>query len=238
MITKQQILTEIKRTAKENGGKPLGSTAFSRVTGISPFHVSRYWARFGEAVREAGFKPNAPWTRYSDELLIKKSIEKIRHYGRYPTLNELFVEFNRGDDFPFHIFKKRQQSYMIEKIVEYCRDHEGYDDIIELCRPIIERLDKRGAGAAISSEKIGEVYLFKSGRYYKIGKTYDSVRRGKEISIELPEKLNLIHSVKTDDPSGVEAYWHKRFEPKRMKGEWFNLSAVDVKAFKRWRRII
>ena len=48
---------------------------------------------------------------------------------------------------------------------------------------------------------------------------------------------DLIHSIKTNDPSGIEAYWHKRFEAKRMQGEWFNLSSADIKAFKRWRRI-
>ncbi len=64
---------------------------------------------------------------------------------------------------------------------------------------------------------IGEVYLFKSGRYYKIGKTKDTVRRGSEIRIQLPEKLDLIHSIMTDDPSGIEAYWHKRFALNRMQ---------------------
>jgi hypothetical protein len=30
------------------------------------------------------------------------------------------------------------------------------------------------------------------------------VRRGAELRIQLPEKMDLIHSIKTDDPSGVE----------------------------------
>ena len=85
--------------------------------------------------------------------------------------------------------------------------------------------------------EIGEVYLFKSGRYYKIGKTNDTVRRGNEIRIQLPEKTEMIHSIKTDDLSGVEAYWHRRFKSKRMNGEWFDLNSSDVKAFKRWQRI-
>lgn len=88
------------------------------------------------------------------------------------------------------------------------------------------------------NQELGEVYLFKSGHFYKIGKTNCTVRRGSELRIMLPEKITLIHSIKTDDPSGIEAYWHKRFELKRKNGEWFDLTSNDVKAFKRWRRIV
>lgn len=76
-------------------------------------------------------------------------------------------------------------------------------------------------------DALGEVYLAKSGRYYKIGRTNDRVRRGLELKIQLPEKLDLIRAIVTD-PSGVEAYWHRRFEAKRMQGEWFDLTAAEV----------
>lgn len=87
-------------------------------------------------------------------------------------------------------------------------------------------------------EILGAVYLFKHGKYYKIGKTNDTVRRGNELKIQLPENLDLIHEIKTDDPSGIEAYWHRRFEAKRMNGEWFDLNSADIKAFKHWRKIV
>jgi len=80
---------------------------------------------------------------------------------------------------------------------------------------------------------VGFVYLMKHGKYYKIGKTNATGRREYELAVQLPEKLRTIHVIKTDDPNGIEEYWHKRFETKRGNGEWFDLETADVQAFKR-----
>ena len=241
-VTKQDIINTIRRTAKENGGKPLGRDRFSDETGIKPYDWGKFWSRFGDAQREAGFIPNILTPALTDEFLFEKIIGLMRKLGKFPTYGELRIEKNNDVEFPqsrCFFDTKEQKRKLATKIVEWCRDKSDYDDVVKFCMPILEESSKKGnIDDTATTKEVGEVYLFKSGRYYKIGKTYDTVRRGNEIRVQLPERTDLIHSIKTDDPSGIVSYWHKRFETKRMNGEWFDLNSSDIKAFKRWRRII
>ncbi|MDP3640345.1 MAG: GIY-YIG nuclease family protein [Nanoarchaeota archaeon] len=239
--TKQEIISSIRRTAKENGGKPLGVARFEKETSIKVHEWKKYWPRFGDALKEAGFSPNQLQGAYSDEFIVEKAISVIRKLNKFPTFDEFRVERNYDVELPnYNVFLKYgSKQKLAVKIIEYCNRKGGYEDVIRLCLPVSEEsTEKKNIVDYITIPNLGEVYLFKSGRYYKIGKTNDTVRRGNEIRIQLPERTDLIHSIKTDDPSGIEAYWHKRFESKRMQGEWFDLNSSDIKAFKRWRRII
>ncbi|MFO0823660.1 MAG: GIY-YIG nuclease family protein [Gemmataceae bacterium] len=84
-----------------------------------------------------------------------------------------------------------------------------------------------------SEAAMGYVYLIKMGRYHKIGMTNSVGRREYELNLQLPERAELVHVIATDDPAGIEAYWHNRFKDKNTNGEWFTLDAADIAAFKR-----
>jgi hypothetical protein len=129
------------------------------------------------------------------------------------------------------VFDKRlgSKTDMAKLVREYCASRPGCADVLAYCSAI----PQLAINAVIEQIPEGFVYLIKSGRFYKIGKTNSLGRREREISLQLPERAQTIHSIKTDDPEGIEAYWHRRFAAKRKNGEWFDLTSSDVSAFRR-----
>ena len=234
MMNKQHILDEIKRTAKENGGVPLGKDRFFQETGIkSGQWFGKYWARWSDAVQEAGFAPNTLQEPYGEEMLIKKYVGLIRELGHVPVKGELRLKRHNDPSFPSHtVFPNRfgPKARLLAKVREYCNNHAGFEDVAQLCA---ETPSNEEPLAPEDVKADGCVYLLKSGRYYKIGKTNAIGRREYELAIQLPQKARTVHVIQTDDPSGIEAYWHTRFAAKRKNGEWFELDNTDVQAFKR-----
>lgn len=89
-MEKSHILNEIKRTTKENGGSPLGKQRFANETGIQYSDwYGIHWARWGDALIEAGFEPNTMQGAYSDDFIIEKLIQLIRELKRFPVAGEL-----------------------------------------------------------------------------------------------------------------------------------------------------
>ena len=234
---KDYIIEEIIRTAKENGGTPLGKQRFASETGIKESHwTGIYWMKWSDAVKESGFVPNTFQLAYGNELLLIKLIELIKELGRLPTSAEILLKNRQDKSFPsVNAFRRLgKQNERIKKIIEYSQSNQEYTNILEICIPLYN-LDERTDETKVekSSEKFRFVYLVKSGRYYKIGRSNDAERRAYELRLQMPEKLELIHKIRTDDSIGIEEYWHKRFKDKRKNGEWFELTRQDVEIFKR-----
>jgi len=128
-------------------------------------------------------------------------------------------------------FGTRQQ--LAAKILAYCQSRDGFEDISAICAAALNVQDAETEDDRMPEEDGGFVYLIKSGRFYKVGRSNSAGRREYELAIQLPEKAIKVHTIRTDDPIGIEEYWHKRFDSKRKNGEWFALESSDVAAFRR-----
>jgi len=120
-----------------------------------------------------------------------------------------------------------------KKVAEYCRDRSDCADVLETIAPLLVEAVTGAEEGANDPASFGFVYLLKSGRHYKIGHTLDVGRRRYDLAIQLPEALSEEHVIRTDDPRGIERFWHSRFASSRKNGEWFELTRADVAAFKR-----
>lgn len=237
-MDKEAIIAEIKRTATENGSKPLGRERFERLTGIKAYDVNRYWARWSDALIEAGFQPNSLNAAYDDSLLLSKLAELTIELGKFPTKNEIRLKSFSDQNFPSpNTFDRLgNKHHLVTKLIAYCSNEAEYVNAIEILRQI--PIASLGESVNNGEVKYGFVYLVKGHPgEYKIGRTNLVDRRLSELGATASIEQELVHEIKTDDPAGVEAYWHRRFADKRMRGEWFKLSPDDVKTFKRWRRI-
>lgn len=235
-MTKNHILAEIQRTAAENGGVPLGMQRFSTVTGIRKADwLGRHWLRWGDALVEAGFQPNAFASAVPEADLLAKLAILTRELGYFPIDAELRMKARSDPQFPSHTTFNRlgKKKVRVEALRKYCLDND-LEDVAALCQPIAEApINSRSEPEGGTEEALGWVYLMKSGRFYKIGRTNALGRRERELAIQLPDRAKVAHSIKTDDPAGIEAYWHRRFQDRRKNGEWFELTPQDVSAFRR-----
>jgi hypothetical protein len=242
-MDKDHIIREIQRTANANGGVALGWRRFEAESGIRYYDwYGRFWTRWGDAVREAGFEPNRMSEAYDSAFLLGQLALLTRRLGRIPTHGDLLVAAKNEPDFPSEKVFRRLGSkpQRASRMLAFCDENAGYDDVADLWRQVsTSEPAPELARAEDGPVAIGYIYLLKHGtrREYKIGRTNNPLRREGEVGIQLPEKLQPVHYIKTDDAAGVEHYWHARFDGKRKEGEWFALTAEDVRAFRRWKCI-
>jgi hypothetical protein len=101
---------------------------------------------------------------------------------------------------------------LIAALAKRAAEDDSYADIVAMLPSISNRSLEPYAGQVKARE--GIVCFIKSGDFYKIGRSDDLERRVKEIRIALPDKAALVHNIRTDDPAGIEAYWHRWFADK------------------------
>lgn len=236
-MNKDEILSAIRRITKENDGQPPGRATFGRLTGIKAGDWSgKYWAKWSQALVEAGFAPNELNSSFPKEHLLGKYAALVSELKRIPSRDELKLRRRTDPSFPSHNTFTRfgSRKHLLGELRAFCSGNEQFQHLI----PIIEKEPH-----ALPSEKpelqetqAGEtsyVYLMQFGKEYKIGNANSVERRFRELKTQMPYEGKIIHTIETGDPEGIEAYWHQYFADRRLKGEWFALTAADIKYFKR-----
>jgi Meiotically up-regulated gene 113 len=231
------ILSEIKRIAVENGGVPPGVMAFERATAITQGKwCGVFWPRWSSALEEAGFKNNTFTQKIDSFAVLQRLAILIRGEGKLPAQGEYRLLQKSDKSLPTDSTLRNHfgvRKSLVDAVITFARDNSEYSDILSLLPKQVTKEDSIDTNSIKFARQDGYVYFIKSGAHFKIGKSGDLERRVKEIRTALPEKADLFHTIRTDDPSGIEAYWHRRFAAKRANGEWFNLSPADIAAFKR-----
>ncbi len=230
---RERIISEIRRIARE-AGQPPGVQSFEKLSGIRTREWrGKFWSRWSEALVEAGFEPNQLNEKIEPNSLLTALADVALAVGKLPTEDEYIMHARNKEALPSYSaikshFGKRES--LIEAIRTWAIDPENdqHSTILEFLPEKIRTTKEPSIQQAM-----GHVYLLRSGEYYKIGQSSDLEKRVKSINVALPDKATLEHAISTDDPPGIEAYWHRRFADRRMNGEWFKLSKADILAFKK-----
>ena len=195
-----------------------------------------HWTKWSDALTDAGFTPNKKASATRTDVLANAYLSLTQTLGHIPTEGEIRLRRRNDPNFPSHgTFHTRlgKRNHLLKTIIEYAKINEYPSNTISMLEDAVTPEKPQIDSHDTTDLQTGFVYLMKSGKHYKIGHTNSLDRRQYEIGLQLPEKIEPIHSIATDDPSGIEAYWHNRFKDKRLNGEWFSLSSSDVRIFKK-----
>ena len=234
-LSAEAIIKSYTTIANERGGAPIGERIFSRESGISRYNwMGGYWRSWSAFQEASGYSPNDATQKIPDEVLLRRFAELALERGGIPTEADLNLKRKADPSFPGKLVFRRWggRDALLGAAVEFCETNEDLAPALEvLTAGKAGRLDHRLASFQVN----GFVYLLRSGKNFKIGRTNAAGRRVRELAIQLPQKPDTVHVIETDDPEGIEQYWHRRFAEKRQGGEWFALNADDVRAFKKRR---
>jgi Meiotically up-regulated gene 113 len=237
-MDRDTILQEIRRAAESNGGLAPGRGRFQQLTGITEgMWRGKYWLRWSDAVAAAGLTAGRMNEPYQEEVLLAHLAKLTLAHQRFPTQAEIRMARAEDASFPndkvFYRFGSKAQC--IERLRSWCQDRAGFSDVLDVLPTVRAPTSTPSAVEATGQcgASNGYVYMLKLGKHFKVGKTFAVPRRHRQVALELPEKPEFVHAIHTDDPDGIEGYWHNRFSQKRTNGEWFALEAQDIRAFKR-----
>lgn len=240
MLTKEEIIKAVQRWARENRRTPSEKIIREELR-IPKLDWINYWTKITDLQREAGLAPQGfDKTKYTKKDLCDEFIKFIREIKKWPSRDELDYKRRHNLNFPasgtfYDTLGKVKTGDLPQAILDYIDNKQDYEDISHICSTVLKHHQDISEISKDNQLEHGFVYLGKRGSHYRIGRTKDLDQRRNDHNINQPEYFEYIYAIETDDMVHIENYWHKRFELKKITGEWFKLNSSDVKAFKRWR---
>jgi hypothetical protein len=172
-------------------------------------------------------------------------IETIKDAKQYAEAIEL--HYHQFDDGYFKHAQKSNLPYLT-KTINYAKKLRetdipnqiglDIDSIIKDCEEQIITIQKEeekeqqrilaNKQKELRKLEVGFIYLIKSDHGYKIGKSKNLSNRINKLGIQVPFEHECIYSSKFIGYHNVEKYFHKLFNSKRIKGEWFDLTEDDI----------
>lgn len=239
MSTAEQIIVKLQVAVNRNGGQPPSLRSFFQAADLNQRDLIRAgWPTYGALLKSQRFQPAEMKRGYTDDAVFRLLAELAIRLGHFPTQSEREVERHRNPAFPSsEAYIRRGRGATLEHALRaWCESTNSFPDLVPKL--------KQGADAAKVSKPIvkGYVYMLRdgsSGRRVKIGK--ESVEGARQTAAATwLENPKAIHRVATDDPDGVERYWHEHFKRagKHVVRELFDLLPSDIAAFKAWKKIV
>lgn len=238
-MTKEKAILLIHDLAARNGGK-VSLRSFIDEAGIPEQRLrkSLWFTGWNNLLQEIGLSTNQFFVdRTSDEDIAGAVAELVARLKHWPTEDEFVREKKVSPTFPdISLIRRAKKSGKLRSLLEHYRPDDEASAIVRdnaKLLPVAPNEDETDEGDP-SVRVQGFVYMLRNDRRYKIGFTKSPIRRFREVRLELPDETIRVHAIETDDPIGIESYWHKRFASKRIRdSEWFELDGNDIRAFKR-----
>lgn len=239
-MTKDELVDALRRTARDHGGRPPGESRFLSARGLTRSDLWDAAIRsYGDLCELAGFPRNRLNRRYERDQLFQSLARLTIQLNRFPNHTDREFAHHHDKSFPsYEAFRTAAQdpSALDHQLLEWCGDKPEYAEAVSILQEH-SSVKRTSTSPRRRKEVNGYVYLLRygnTGRDYKLGMSEDLARRHAQIAALFPGDVRVVHVIETDDPAGIERYWLRRFEDKRLprKKEIFRLTADDVAAFK------
>ena len=174
-MDKATIIAAIKKVAAENGGVAPGVQRFQTVTGMRESDwKGKYWARWGDALLEAGLAPNSFQAAYADDILLERLAQVTREMGRFPVVAELKMRSRSDPEFPSTGAFRRlgNKAQLLDQLREFCAARPEWADVGANCVNAKSSSEPAICDTApeqsSSYDELGHVYLAKSGKFWEL----------------------------------------------------------------------